>query len=71
MRDFFSKVARSQIFEISIFVCICLNTVTLSLSWYNMDKEIISVLEVLNYIFTGIYTLEMVIKIIAFGKAYF
>ena len=36
-----------------------------------MNENIISVLEVLNYIFTGIYTVEMVIKMIAFGKAYF
>ena len=31
----------------------------------------ISVLEILNYIFTVIYTVEMVIKITAMGKAYF
>ena len=28
-------------------------------------------LEVLNYIFTGIYTVEMFIKLVAYGKAYF
>ena len=43
----------------------------LSLAWYDMDQKVISTLEVLNYIFTGIYTVEMIIKMIAFGKAYF
>ena len=28
-------------------------------------------LEILNYIFTVIYTIEMIVKMIAFGKAYF
>ena len=36
-----------------------------------MDRKIIDVLEVLNYILTVIYTLEMIIKIVGFGKAYF
>ena len=64
-------LANHKAFEIFIFVCICLNTVVLSLVWYDMDQSVISTLEVLNYIFTGIYTLEMIIKMTAFGKAYF
>ena len=36
-----------------------------------MDQQIIDVLEILNYIFTVIYTIEMVVKMIAFGKGYF
>ena len=36
-----------------------------------MKQSIIDVLEILNYIFTVIYTIEMVIKQIGFGKAYF
>lgn len=70
-RDWANKLARSNAFEIFIFSCICLNTVVLALSWYSMDQEIIDVLDVLNYIFTVIYTIEMVIKIIGFGKNYF
>jgi len=36
-----------------------------------MDQGIIDVLEILNYIFTVIYTIEMIVKMTAFGKAYF
>ena len=64
-------VAQHQAFEIFIFACICINTVVLALSWYGMDQQIIDVLEILNYIFTFIYSIEMVIKMIAFGKGYF
>lgn len=71
IRDFFQNLANHKAFEVVIFTCICLNTVVLSLAWYDMDQKVISILEVLNYIFTGIYTVEMIIKMIAFGKAYF
>lgn len=36
-----------------------------------MDPDIIYVLEILNYFFTVIYTIEMVVKIIGFGRNYF
>ena len=71
IRDFFQKIVQNQAFDIIIFTCICLNTIVLALAWYGMNKDILSVLEVLNYIFTGIYTIEMIFKIIAFGKSYF
>ena len=70
-RDAMLKIAQHQAFEITIFVCICLNTVVLALSWYGMAQQIIDVLEILNYVFTGVYTIEMVIKMSAFGKGYF
>ena len=70
-RDQMSRIAQHTIFEVFIFVCICLNTVVLAMSWYGMEQEIIDVLEILNYIFTVIYTIEMIVKMIAFGKAYF
>lgn len=71
IRDFFQKIVQNQAFDIIIFTCICLNTIVLALAWYGMNEDILSVLEVLNYIFTGIYTIEMIFKIIAFGKSYF
>ena len=66
-----AKIANHAYFEIFIFVCICCNTIVLSLKWYAMDQQIISVLEILNFIFTIIYTAEMVIKLTGFGKNYF
>ena len=70
-RDFAQNIAEHKVFELFIFTCICLNTVVLALAWYGIDEDILSVLEVINYIFTGIYTVEMIIKMAAYGKAYF
>lgn len=70
-RDQMSRIVQHPAFEIFIFSCICLNTIVLAMSWYGMNQEIIDILEILNYIFTVIYTIEMVAKMIAFGKGYF
>ena len=70
-RDLFAKLARHKSFEVVIIICIVLNTIQLSIAWYNMDQQILQVLEVLNYIFTVVYTVEMFIKLTAMGKAYF
>ena len=39
--------------------------------WYGIDDDTLYLLDVLNQIFTAIYTLEAFIKIIAMGKDYF
>ena len=70
-RDGMLSIVEHRAFEIFIFVCICLNTVVLAISWYGMDQQITDVLEILNYCFTVIYTLEMIAKMVAFGKGYF
>ena len=41
------------------------------MSWYGMAQGILDVLEILNYIFTVIYTIEMMVKMTAMGKGYF
>lgn len=66
-----TRIVQHQAFDIFIFTCICLNTVVLAMSWYGMEQSILDVLEVLNYIFTVIYTFEMAIKLPAMGKSYF
>lgn len=70
-RDSMSRLAQHPAFEIFIFVCICCNTVVLAIKWYDMNQEIIDVLEILNYMFTVVYTIEMIVKMAAFGKGYF
>ena len=52
-------------------LCIILNTVVLALSWYDQSSEMKFVLDIFNYIFAGIFTIEAIIKLIAFGKRYF
>lgn len=43
----------------------------LALKWYGEPEGLPKVLEVINYVFAGIFTIEAAIKIIAFKKRYF
>ncbi len=63
-RLFFFKIQNNPFFEKFIFGCITLNTVILMLKWYQQDERIVMALELLNYIFTGIFALEVIIKIV-------
>lgn len=65
------KFQSHNCFEIFIFVCICLNTIVLALVWYGISEKVVETLEILNYAFTTIYTLEAIIKIVALGRDYF
>ena len=58
-------------FERGIFLSIVLNTIVLLIKYYRMSDFFLNVLENLNYLFTSVFTLEAVIKIIGLGKAYF
>ena len=51
--------------------CIILNTVVLAVKWYMMPESVISVVEILNYIFMVIFTIEAIVKIIAMRSKYF
>jgi len=53
--------------EAFIVVCILLNTVTLSMDSYSMNRDMGSVIEVINFILTLIFILEMVLKIVGYG----
>ena len=52
-------------------MCILVNTVVLALKWYGEPEVLPRILEVINYVFAGIFTVEAAIKIIAFRKHYF
>ena len=38
IRDFCSNIVQHPAFEVFIFACICLNTIVLAMSWYNMNE---------------------------------
>ena len=51
--------------------CIIANTVVLAVKWYMMPGYVITVVEILNYIFMIIFTIEAIIKLIAMRSKYF
>jgi hypothetical protein len=52
-------------------LCIILNTIGLSLTWYNEPSQLKGQLEKINLVFNIIYTIETIIKLIAFGSDFF
>lgn len=69
--DFCHQVATNKIFDTSIFICIVLNTICLTLTWYDEPDGLAPVLETINLVFNIIYTIEALIKFTAFQKDYF
>jgi hypothetical protein len=71
LKDMCHAVATYWLFDHVIFGCIVLNTVCLALTWYGEPPGLKPVLETVNLVFNVIYTLEALIKLIAFGTGYF
>ncbi|CAH6787730.1 Cacna1s [Phodopus roborovskii] len=62
----------SSYFEYLMFALIMLNTVCLGMQHYNQSEQMNHVSDILNVAFTIIFTLEMVLKLIAFKpRGYF
>ncbi|KAK3566413.1 hypothetical protein QTP86_032269, partial [Hemibagrus guttatus] len=59
-------------FEYIMFVLILLNTVTLAVQHYEQSKLFSYVMDILNMVFTGLFTVEMIVKLLALRlKHYF
>ncbi|KAK2082797.1 Voltage-dependent L-type calcium channel subunit alpha-1F [Saguinus oedipus] len=62
----------SAAFEYLMFLLILLNTVALAMQHYEQTAPFNYAMDILNMVFTGLFTIEMVLKIIAFKpKHYF
>uniref|UniRef100_A0A3P9AK90 Voltage-dependent L-type calcium channel subunit alpha n=1 Tax=Esox lucius TaxID=8010 RepID=A0A3P9AK90_ESOLU len=61
----FWKIIASSQFEYIMFVLILLNTLTLAVQHYQQSKLFNSIMDILNLIFTALFTVEMVIKLLA------
>ncbi|CAK6954122.1 sodium channel%2C voltage-gated, type I-like, alpha [Scomber scombrus] len=57
--------------DLTITICIVLNTLFMAMDYYPMSKYFSNVLSVGNVVFTGIFTAEMVLKIIALDPYYY
>nr|XP_004652795.1 voltage-dependent L-type calcium channel subunit alpha-1D isoform X1 [Jaculus jaculus] len=68
----FWYVVNSSPFEYMMFVLIMLNTLCLAMQHYEQSKVFNDAMDILNMVFTGVFTVEMVLKVIAFKpKGYF
>ncbi|XP_043933418.1 voltage-dependent L-type calcium channel subunit alpha-1D [Protopterus annectens] len=68
----FWYVVNSTGFEYIMFVLIMLNTLCLAMQHYGQSEPFNYAMDILNMVFTGVFTVEMVLKLIAFKpKGYF
>uniref|UniRef100_A0A673ADD1 Voltage-dependent L-type calcium channel subunit alpha n=1 Tax=Sphaeramia orbicularis TaxID=375764 RepID=A0A673ADD1_9TELE len=61
----FWSIINSTGFEYVMFVLILLNTVTLAIQHYEQSKDFSYVMDILNMVFTGLFTVEMLLKLLA------
>ncbi|XP_010022752.1 PREDICTED: voltage-dependent L-type calcium channel subunit alpha-1S, partial [Nestor notabilis] len=65
-------VVTSSYFEYLMFFLILLNTICLGMQHYNQSPEMNHISDILNVAFTILFTLEMILKLMAFkAKGYF
>nr|CBN81174.1 T calcium channel alpha 1G subunit variant 88 [Dicentrarchus labrax] len=61
------KMCTSQYLDLFITIVIGLNVIAMSMEHYQQPKELTKALKICNYIFTVIFVLESVFKLVAFG----
>lgn len=64
-------IVQSVAFEYAIMVAIVVNTGFLFVDHHNQSKEIEGILQIANYTFVAIFSVEMILKIIAHGWSYY
>jgi hypothetical protein len=70
-RDTMIKICNSSKFDNFILLMILANTLSLTLKWYGISAEFEAQLEILNITFGIIFTIEAVMKILAYRRNYF
>ncbi|KAK3600469.1 hypothetical protein CHS0354_013028 [Potamilus streckersoni] len=59
------------LFDLFVTICIVLNTVFMALEHHGMSDALSKTLDISNYIFTSVFTVEMVSKLIVHTKHFF
>ncbi|OXU24164.1 hypothetical protein TSAR_009732, partial [Trichomalopsis sarcophagae] len=65
------KVVRDPLFELTITLCIVLNTGFLAMEHHGMSESIRQALNIGNKVFTSIFTFECFLKLMALSKDFF
>jgi len=65
------RLTTSIKFDQVVFILIAINTIFLSLNWFLIDPKLEEGFEIVNHVFTAVFSIEAIIKILANGKLYF
>ncbi|XP_030638815.1 voltage-dependent T-type calcium channel subunit alpha-1I [Chanos chanos] len=60
-------IVESKYFNRGIMIAILINTISMGIEHHNQPEELTNVLEISNIVFTSMFTLEMILKLTAFG----
>ncbi|KAL4623474.1 sodium channel protein type 4 subunit alpha-like [Arapaima gigas] len=71
LKDWVKFMVMDPFMDLAITMCIVLNTLFMALEHYPMTDEFSRMLSVGNLVFTGIFTAEMVLKIMALDPYYY
>ncbi|XP_055941940.1 sodium channel protein 60E-like [Argiope bruennichi] len=71
LRHYLAVIVNDPLFDMMITVCILLNTAFLSIEHYGMSAKTERILKLGNLVFTVIFCLEAVVKVVALGREYF
>ncbi|XP_035379416.1 voltage-dependent T-type calcium channel subunit alpha-1I [Electrophorus electricus] len=61
------SIVESKYFNRGIMIAILINTISMGIEHHNQPEELTNVLEICNIVFTSMFTLEMILKLTAFG----
>lgn len=61
----------TQVFDHFILFVIIINTLILFIKWPNMSPMVQRSVDIINYVCTGVFIIEAILKITAFGRGYF
>ncbi|XP_029970336.1 sodium channel protein type 4 subunit alpha B-like isoform X2 [Salarias fasciatus] len=71
LKEWVKLMVMDPFLDLGITICIVLNTLFMALEHYPMTDEFNTMLSVGNLVFTGIFTAEMVLKLIAMDPYYY
>jgi hypothetical protein len=71
IRGWFFRIAENPNFDGFIMTCIILNSVALAMKWYSESETQVFVIDMINLVFTTIFTAEATVKIAAYKSEYF
>ncbi|KAJ8386087.1 hypothetical protein AAFF_G00176810 [Aldrovandia affinis] len=67
MRVKLRGIVESKYFNRGIMIAILINTISMGIEHHDQPDELTNVLEISNIVFTSMFTLEMILKLTAFG----
>ncbi|KAG7491953.1 hypothetical protein MATL_G00009230 [Megalops atlanticus] len=66
-RDKLKRIVESKYFNRGIMIAILINTLSMGIEYHEQPEELTDVLEISNIVFTSMFALEMLLKLLAFG----